>query len=355
MDAMMRTEKRKQGIILLAAVLLLVMIWLPMESRGAESIVIRSISLKFTSQYGDAEILMPEVTTSTSNTSIQDVLWNRDISKWNAAKKERVSVILTSDSMVFANSYNRSECKISGANFVSAKALDNNTLEVKIDYYPVVKLGSTTEAGWSDSKKTRAVWKKVEYATGYQVALYADDKKKKQLTVATNTVDLAQYMDKDATYYYEVRAVGYSSEDKKYLKEGDYVTSDDTILDYEGDVSGTWKGNTYKQADGGVPTNCWKQILDDWYYFDGNGIRQTGWLQSGQRWYYLNPADGKMLTGWQLVNGAWYYMNPGGGEMLTGWIQPKPNEWYYLNADGSMASNTVVEGCWLDASGKWIH
>ncbi|MEY8356478.1 hypothetical protein AALB39_24445 [Lachnospiraceae bacterium 54-53] len=125
-------------------------------------------------------------------------------------------------------------------------------------------------------------------------------------------------------------------------------------MEYDGDTAGTWKGNTYRQEDGGIPTNSWKQILNDWYYFDGNGIRQIGWLQSGQRWYYLNPTDGKLLTGWQFVNGKWYYLNPGGGEMLTGWIQPQPGIWYYLNSDGSMASSTYAGGYWVDASGRWV-
>lgn len=351
---MRRVKIRKLEVLFLTACLLALTVLLPISTYGAESVVIRSVNLKFTSQFGDEEILMPEITTTTSGVSVKDVVWNRDISKWKAAQNERVSVTLTSDSTIFADSYNRSECKITGAKFVSAKALDNNTLEIKADYVPVVKLGKTSSAGWSDSKKTKAVWKKVEFATGYQVALYADDKLKKRVSVQTNTVDLSEYMDKDAIYYYEVRAIGYSSDDRKYMKEGDYVTSDDTIMEYDGDTTGTWKGNTYKQEDGGTPTNCWKQILNDWYYFDGNGIRQIGWIQSGQRWYYLNPADGKLLTGWQFVNGKWYYLNPGGGEMLSGWIQPQPSVWYYLYSDGSMASSTNVGSYWVDASGKWI-
>jgi glucan-binding YG repeat protein len=323
-------------------------------SFAADSVVIRSVNLKFNSQYGNEEILMPEISTTTAGVSVKDVVWKRDISKWKAGQNERVSVFLTSDTTIFAEAYNRSECKLTGAKFVSAKALDNNTLEVKVDYVPVVILGRTARAGWSDSKKTKAVWEKVEFATGYQVALYADDKLKTRISVGTNTADLSQYMNKDAVYYYEVRAIGYTAEDRKYMKDGEYVTSDDTFMEYDGDTSGTWKGNTYKQEDGGIPRNCWKQILNDWYYFDGNGAYQTGWLLSGQRWYYLNPQDGKLLTGWQFVNGKWYYLNPGGGEMLTGWIQPQPGIWYYLNSDGSMASSTNVGNYWVDASGKWI-
>lgn len=322
---------------------------------AAESVVIRSLNLKFTSQFGDQEILMPEISTTTADVSVQDTLWKRDIDKWKAAKQERVSVILTSSNTIFAETYNRSECKITGAKFVSAKALDNHTLEVKVDYTPVVKLGNTARAGWTDSKKTKAVWDKVEFATGYQVALYADDKLKKRVSVETNTVDLSDLMDKNAVYYYEVRAIGFTADDRKYLKEGDYVTSQDTTMEYEGTTSGTWKGSSYVEEDGGKPRNSWKQILNDWYYFDGNGVRQTGWVPSGIRWYYLNPADGKLLTGWQSINGKWYYLNPAGGEMLTGWIQPQPGIWYFMNSDGSMASSTNIGGYQIGADGRWIQ
>ncbi len=351
---MIRKNKITQNFMLLA-VLAIIMAFLPsLTVHAAESIVIRSLNLTFKSETGDQEILMPELTTTTSGVTIQDTLWKRDISKWKAASNERVSVIFTSDNMIFAESYNRTECKVTGAKFVSAKALDNKTLEVKVDYIPVVKLGKTSQAGWSDSKKTKAVWKKVEFATGYQVALYADDKLKKRISVSTNMADLSDLMDKDAIYYYEVRAIGFTAEDRKYMKEGDYVTSDESTLIYEGDTSGAWKGNTYKQEDGGVPRNSWKQILNDWYYFDGNGIRQMGWLQSGQRWYYLNPTDGKLMIGWQQINGTWYYFNTQGGEMMTGWVQSQPNVWYYFHLDGSMAYNTKIGEYWMDASGKWI-
>lgn len=351
---MIRKVKIRQYFILLSLLAMMMVILPPLNVQAAESIVIRSLNLTFKSQFGEEEILMPEISTTTSGVTIQDILWKKDISKWKAASDERVSVILTSDTMIFAESYKRSELKITGAKFVSAKVLDNHTLEVKVDYIPVVKLGKPAKAGWSDDKRTKARWSKVEFATGYQVALYADDKLKKRISVQTNSADLSELMDKNASYYYEVRAVGNTAEDRKYLKEGDYVTSDYNDVVYEGDTSGGWKGNTYMQEDGGVPRNSWKQILNDWYYFDGNGIRQTGWLKSGQRWYYLNPNDGKLMTGWQQLDGKWYYLNPQGGEMMTGWVETQPRVWYYLYPDGSMAYNTNVGQYWVDASGKWI-
>ena len=39
--------------------------------------------------------------------------------------------------------------------------------------------------------------------------------------------------------------------------------------------------------------------------------------------------------------------------MATGWIKDK-GKWYYLNLDGSMASNTIINGYRVDISGAWI-
>lgn len=354
MERMMEMRRTGKTIILSVLSVILAGVWTPAAGYGAESIVITSANVTFKSEFGQGEILEPQISTTTSGLSVKDVIWSHDISKWKAAKSERVSVTLSSESKIFAKSYNRTSCKISGAQFVSAKALDDYSLEVKVDYVPVVTLGTTSQAGWSDSAKTKALWDKVEFATGYQVNLYADDKLVKKISVSTNNADLSSYMDKDAVYYYEVRATGNTSEDKKYLKEGAYVTSEDTVVEFEGDTSGQWKGDTYRQEDGSKAINCWKQVLNDWYYFDAAGNRQKGWLQSGQRWYYMNPADGKMMTGWQFINNKWYYLNTAGGEMMTGWMQTSPGTWYYLYQDGGMAANTSVGGYWVDASGKWI-
>ena len=43
----------------------------------------------------------------------------------------------------------------------------------------------------------------------------------------------------------------------------------------------------------------------------------TGWLKSGDTYYYMK-SDGSMATGWLTIDGAWYYFNPN-GELLRGW------------------------------------
>ena len=41
------------------------------------------------------------------------------------------------------------------------------------------------------------------------------------------------------------------------------------------------------------------------------------------------------------------------GAMRTGWVQVG-NDWYYMNADGAMASNQWIGGYYVDESGKMV-
>ena len=191
--------------------------------------------------------------------------------------------------------------------------------------------------------------------------------------------------DLDKTYYYEVKAVPITSEQKKYLKEGAYVTSTDQEFDWDdyqreeartqtpGD-GGAVKGDSYVLPDGSRAVNSWKKIGETWYYFDGAGNKAKGWVLDGPTWYYMDQngamqtgwldlgngakfflnSDGAMLTGWiQRAGGTWYYMNQD-GYMQTGWIQVDGKS-YYLNGDGTMAFNTTVDGRPLGPDGAALQ
>ena len=381
---------------------------------GAESSVIETLNVTVKTTFGEQEeIPEPEIQVTGTGCTQGDIQFGTDYDKWKPGKAVKVDITVYADSgKVFPVSLNRSKCKVSGAEFVSAKALDDTTLQVRINYRPVTVLGNTDKAGWSSSKR-RAIWKEVPNAPGYSVVLYGNDKVVKRLTVEDATsVSLAEYMeDVDKTYYYEVKAIPITADQKKYLKEGEFVTSTEQELDWEdwnedtgssgnsgpgggtGD-GGAIKGNNYVLPDGRTETNTWKKISNQWdyfdqngnmargwqyvngfwYYMDGNGIMQTGWINpSGDSWFYLNP-NGDMLTGWFQPNPSeWYYMDASGymqrgwiqvndkqyymgqdGRMQIGWIQVD-GVWYYLNSDGSKAVNTVVDGRTLGPNGEEIR
>ena len=46
-----------------------------------------------------------------------------------------------------------------------------------------------------------------------------------------------------------------------------------------------------------------------WYYLNGNGEMQTGWLQDGGKWYYLETSGAMKASQWFTVGGKWYYVD----------------------------------------------
>lgn len=338
---------------------------------GADSSIIETMSIKFNTTYGDPEeIPQPQITISGSGVSIGDIYYKTEYENWKPGKKVRMEITVdAAQGKYFPVSLGRSKCRVTGADFVSAKALDNTTMQVKVDYTPVTVLGDTALAGWSSLDSEKAVWKKVDYAPGYTLTLYGNDKVVKRMTVTDNSVSLKEYMtDPDKIYYYQVKAVPVTAEQKKYLKEGEFVTSQEQDIDDSEEeekekkhaatsqssstgpgVAGSLKGDNFVMPDGTLAVNTWKLVGGIWYYFNAEGNRTRGWFLYGGKWYYFD-GNGCMKTGWvDTGNGTWYYLNPD-GDMKTGWFYDK-NIWYYLNNDGSMAVNRSQDGWYLGADG----
>lgn len=94
-------------------------------------------------------------------------------------------------------------------------------------------------------------------------------------------------------------------------------------------VSAEWIQNSdssWSWTENGFNSYGWKQINGSWYYFN-NGKMQTGWLNVGYNYYLGN--DGSMKTGWVSIDGAWYY----------------------FNTSGMLATDTVVDGYYVDSKG----
>ena len=76
----------------------------------------------------------------------------------------------------------------------------------------------------------------------------------------------------------------------------------------------------------------WKQIEKVWYYFNSQGILQTGWVED-QNLYYLDK-NGEMSIGWNKINGNTYHFNQYGqatvGKKLV------DNKWYFFDEKGAL-------------------
>ena len=337
-----------------AGILMAMTIWMVLPALAAPTV--NSIRITFKDKYEDPGVIEePEISCGSYGIEITSVEWSKDVEKWNPGTKVTATLILSSSGREFSSSYGSKSCQISGATLSKAVKVDDD-LKVTVTYYPVVWLESPDEAGWSASNHMKAVWKKVDYATGYQIRLYRDDYYLRTIDATGTSKDLSEYMGREGNYYYEIRAVGKTTNDAKYRKSSDYITSSDRYLDDLGDTEGRWKnyadGKKYVDENGQIVTSQWYRILGTWYYFDENGYMVTGWRMVNNKWYYLG-SDGKMVTGWKQIGGVWYYMDADGA-MATGWRQTAPGQWYYLNANGAMAASTVIDGYTLDASGLWV-
>lgn len=99
-------------------------------------------------------------------------------------------------------------------------------------------------------------------------------------------------------------------------------------------------------------TPGWHQEEEDWYYYDADGNRASGWRYIGNCWYYLNGEDeqkpGVMSVGtFQVIDGKTYAFNAS-GVMRKGWIS-ETEGWYYAKADGSFADG------WQFISNGWYY
>ena len=131
------------------------------------------------------------------------------------------------------------------------------------------------------------------------------------------------------------------------------------ILKYLGIGKGEWKqennGWRYQYTSGQFAINKWEYIDGFWYFFDGNGYRQTGFVEIAGIIYHFD-SDGKMSIGWEKINGKYYYFSSSGAKQ-TGWVKPY-DTWYYLDSEGVMQTGwlKLTEGTYyLDESGALVE
>ena len=80
-------------------------------------------------------------------------------------------------------------------------------------------------------------------------------------------------------------------------------------------------GATYSFSESGAMYTGWVQKPEGWYYYNGSGVKMTGWVY-GTAWYYLDGANaeypGRMVTDCMMnIGGVNYFFQPSGA-MITG-------------------------------------
>lgn len=339
---------------------------------------IGTVSIGFTETKEEAGVIREaEPTTRGGGYEITDWSCSHDYSSWTPGNKVTFTIEVepTGDNHF---STDETRIRLSGKNAeLSSQKVRPSRIEMKVNYWPSMTLGTPENLVWDDDDEYVATWDEVEYCDLYEVKIFLEnwDGKTKSKTVTTKRpeIDLSEYAtDGDVTFH--VRSVPKDDKQKKYYTASPWVDMNDSVtISEDNTVSGifdqTKDGEKVLTMEDGKKASGWQRINNVWYYFDpadGNRAATNRWALINNSWYYFGE-DSSMASGWVYVNGFWYYMNnqydtADYGKMQVGWIQPGPAEWFYLN-DGAVTdipygacliNRTTPDGYKVNERGAWL-
>lgn len=320
---------------------------------------ISEVKVTLTHRYDDsgAKLLEPQISVGGQGYKVESAEWAVDAAEWKPGERVTAHVYLQpEEGREFSYYYPNESVSVENGSCLTFWKKPDGRMYIKAAYYPVVQLGRTEKAGWRGSDGMEAAWQPVPYATAYQLRLYwGKGNYVTTLNLRGTSVDLSGFMTPGNSYYYEVRATSKDSTDSLYRENGEYVLSErygELESSYEMWYQ-TIEGWRYVDSDGKEVSDGWRYIEGSWYYFNRDGYMETGWCELNGKWYYMHE-DGKMHIGWLEKDGKRYYLDST-GVMTEGWYQMSPSVWYYFYEDGSMAADTVVDGCTIGADGVMIE
>ena len=98
------------------------------------------------------------------------------------------------------------------------------------------------------------------------------------------------------------------------------------------------------KSDGVMRTGWWFKPGEGYHFYDVAGYMRSGWVQTGGKWYYMDPKNNNvMLSNQWFRNGKYWYYLKESGEMAKGWLTLYGNK-YYLSTDGVMRTGWQTIG-----------
>ena len=157
--------------------------------------------------------------------------------------------------------------------------------------------------------------------------------------VFDQTVDRSGWVEKDGQYSYRDF---HGRRITGWLELGDktYFLNNDRIM-----VTGWQKigSKHYYFAGDGVMATGWRNVDDKRCYFDPDGAMHIGWLELDAKRYYLDE-NGAMVSGWQELDNETYYFGENGA-MLSGWNRIAGNTYYFGEIDVAADREGDILGC----------
>lgn len=211
-----------------------------------------------------------------------------------------------------------------GAEYLSArKSGDSSTLTLTVEFENMGPTSIGLPASVSLDENGLASWTPVGDAGSYEVTIMRNGKANNptKTTVTGTSLNIGSLITKTGDYSIRVSAVSrYDAKLKSDYAYSDSISVDDSLLaKFASDAasyaetSGQWieteNGCWYQNPDGTWPASGWQQIDGNWYFFNAQGYRQTGWVLWNNQQYYCD-SDGKMLASTTTPDG--YYVDANG-------------------------------------------
>ncbi|MGN8817448.1 N-acetylmuramoyl-L-alanine amidase family protein [Oribacterium sp. HCP28S3_H8] len=321
---------------------------------------------------------------------VSDVTWHydNDSSYLKVGASPKVAVYLSAGSKEksngdeiiyrFSGAYTASNVTVSGGDFVSARRISADELEV-IFTIPAVTgdYDAPSDATWSDNALGMASWNAPTVTSGYyEVTLKREGSTVVKITTNTINANLYPWMTRSGDYTFTVRTIPYTDWQKKYGSRSEEIESNVLSITDSNKSNGTGKyDTTHITADPGnaaAGTNGsgnagngssqntstlvgWYQSGNTWYFRYPNGQPIVGqWLSWKGKWYHFN-TQGQMETGWyKNAYGRWFYLDPHNGDMKTGW-RLIDNTWYYFNPTKDANEGSMFQSMMADINGKTYY
>lgn len=157
------------------------------------------------------------------------------------------------------------------------------------------------------------------------------------------------YLDEEGEIATNQRVDDYFVNDEGHMAKNQWVSAENEIS-YDSPDSpdgGSW---LYFGKDGKIVTAKWMSINGKTYYFDEDGLMQTGLLElDGQTYYLGEEDDGARKTGWILLEtitkdtddeDVWCYFDTE-GRMIVNQMDRKIDNGYYTFIDGQMQTGWI--------------
>lgn len=165
------------------------------------------------------------------------------------------------------------------------------------------QLPKTGALGWNGNE---AMWDLVGGASRYEVRLYKDNVLLATVSTDAESYDFSNYINNEGSYFFMVRATNaFSSQNSSWSDRSELKTlTREDAWDSDG---GTWQQIgakwRYVYPNNLYPTNAWRFINDNWYYFDADGYMVTNAYvrNAASKTYYWLGQDGIWDSQWDTA------------------------------------------------------